>query len=109
MSTRYWNELNQSLSALPDVRTEVRKTRISYWRTDNTRFCKVEEHGGNTTLVLNELDFESVKPPLLHSEPDQDNRVRIRIVSKAMLELSIEFAKNAYHKVSGNPPSPSGD
>lgn len=109
MATRYWDELITRLSALPNVRTRIGKTRVSYWRPDKTRFCKVEEYGGSTTLVLNEVDYSMLRPQILNSEPDQDNRIRIYIVSKSMLELAIEFAISTYNNQAGSLVSPSGD
>ncbi len=109
MATRYWDELIGRLSTLPNVQARIRKTRVSYWRPDGTRFCKVEEYGGNTTLVLNEIDYSKLNPQILNSEPDQDNRVRIFIISKSMLELAIEFAVNTYSDQTSTLDSPSGD
>lgn len=50
-----------------------------------------------------------LRPQILNSEPDQDNRIRIYIVSKSMLELAIEFAISTYNNQAGSLVSPSGD
>ena len=74
-----YHEINAYIRSLPRVTAKDLLSRISYWRSDGTRFCKLEIVRGIPAVTFTDLKFDDVRAKYSGFEPDSDGRARILI------------------------------
>lgn len=87
------NQLVQRLQAFPGVETKRLRSRISFWRPDGTRFCKIEPVDAPDRIVFTDLYYEQHKHLLPYSEPDGDGRLLLRLSNASRVEGAFKLAQ----------------
>lgn len=82
----YREELDSFLRALPGINAKELKSRISYWRANGTRFCKLEGKASNSTIVFTDLHYTTAHHLLAESESDHEGRLKLRLINARRVE-----------------------
>lgn len=91
------DDLDNFIRSLPGVTVKDLKSRTSYWRSNGSRFCKIEQLSGGWIIVFTDLSYAKDGRLLPNSEPDTDGRLMLRLTNS----LRIEDARTLIEKQHG--------